>query len=142
MKISHLLLGALLLAGCRKQVEIALTPPEFYENANRAVSPSEVRYPAETFRLGEARFIHGHLVATHESVGSAFTLTSICELLDSSITTLATATDTVEFTGGSVKTEWDVTFGQETPGQWRAGSYRVACKVGSAGTSASFNVVP
>lgn len=139
MNPSQCLLASLLLAGCSSnQVEIALTPPEFYENASPTASPADLRYPADTFRLGEARFIHGHVVATHPSIGSEFSLTSECVLLDSAITTLATVTDTVPFAKGSLRTEWEVTFGQETPGQWKPGWYRVACEMGGAGTNAPF----
>jgi hypothetical protein len=139
MNPSRWLLAALLLAGCsNSQVDIALTPPEFFENASPTASPADLRYPADTFRLAETRFIHGRVVATHPSIGAEFSLTPECVLLDSAITTLATVTDTIPFVKGSLRTEWTVTFGQATPGQWKAGWYRVACEMGGGGTQAPF----
>lgn len=143
MNPTRWLLAVLALAGCsEKQVDIALIPPQFYENASPTSNPASLRYPADTFRLAEARFIHGHLVATHASVGADFSLPTKCELLDSAITTLATVVDTVDFAKGTLRTEWEITFGQETPGQWKAGWYRVACTMARTGTNATFQVVP
>lgn len=143
MRSTTWLLATVVLAGCGGGPELELSPPDFFEDGNLTADPAELQNMATGFPLDKARFIHSHLHATHPRLKSDFLLSSTCELIDHATrATLAKVEQKIPFASGAFRTAWVVTFGQETPGQWKAGGYRVACKVGKHWTSASFEVVP
>lgn len=141
MRATLTLLAILALSGCGSELELELSPPDFFEDGSPTADPAELRNPSAAIPAGQARFVHAHLHATHARLRADFRVPSTCELIDTLRTTVATVEQKVPFETGSFRTEWVVSFGQETPGQWKAGWYRVACKVGKQWTSASFEVV-